>query len=251
MRIVGFMPMHGREKITAATIRVAQRQTLPLERLVVVGKSKAERKVAQDCGVDFLEQENRPLIQKFQNGLYHLRQFDPDAVIIWPSDCWLSPKWLEIASKCIKNEGAALVGKPIFHVCYANKNSKIKIQKRSYKVGGKRWPEPAGGGRIFSREVLDKLDWKLFYKKLTDRQNYDLVRQVAKGKYRILEDGVDDVFLMSFRSNAWGNITKDGTYNRAGFQKYPDVKNPKKWLSNKFFPEAVDLVSYVVPSAKF
>jgi hypothetical protein len=250
MRIVGMMPMHGRDKITAATIRVAQKQTLPLERLVVVGKTEAERKVAADCGVDFFEHENIPLFKKFQHGLYHLRQFDPDAVVLWPSDCWLSPRWLEIAAEYIKN-GAALVGKPVFHVCHANKDSKLLIRPRSYRIGGHRWPEPAGGGRVFSRDVLDKLDWTLFIKKLTDRQNFDLVRQVAKGTYQMLEEGKDDAYLVSFRSNTWANITHISTYENPGFQKYPDIVNPKQWLSDIFFPEIIDLVKYVVPSVKF
>ena len=250
MRIVGMMPMHGRHKITAATIRVAQKQTLPLERLVVIGQTPDERKVASDCGVDFFEHINRPLYEKFQNGLHHLRQFDPDAVILWPSDCWLSPKWLEISANYIRN-GAALVGKPVFHVCHANKNSKMLIQPRSYRIGGHRWPEPAGGGRVFSREVLDKLDWTLFIKKLTDRQNFDLVRDVAKGKYQMLEEGKDDAYLLSFRSNTWGNMTPIGTYETPGFQKYPNIANPKQWIANTFFPEAIDLVKYAVPSVKF
>lgn len=251
MRIVGMMPMHGREKITAATIRVAQKQTLPLERLVVVGQTPSERKVAAQCGVDFFEYKNIPLFEKFQAGLSHLRQFEPDAVILWPSDCWLSPKWLEIAAGYIKSEGAALVGKPVFHVCLANKNSKLLIRPRSYRIGGHRWPEPAGGGRVFSREVLDKLDWKLFIKKLTDRQNFDLVRHVAKGTYKMLEEGKDDAYLLSFRSNIWQNITPIHTYESAQFQKYPDIKNTKQWISNVFFPEALDLVKYVVPSVNF
>lgn len=251
MRIVGMMPMHGRERITTATIKVALKQTLPLERLVVIGKTSLEKGVAEKCGVDFFEYKNIPLYEKFQAGLSHLRQFEPDAIILWPSDCWLSPRWLEIAGNYIENEGVALVGKPVFHVCCANENSKLVIKKRSYSVGGTRWPEPVGGGRVFSKDVLDKLDWKLFIKKLSDRQNFDLVRHVAKGTYKMLEDGVDDTCILSFRSNVWKNLTPIGAYDKKCFQRYLDVANSTEWFSSIFFPEILDLVKYVVPSVIF
>jgi hypothetical protein len=118
------------------------------------GLENAERVGAWYCQVD-----NHPLGAKYNAGLAEVRQHDPcDAVCVLGSDnfvtdaLWL--KWAEVLDAGVDYAG----------VLDAYKYD-LATQALSYWPGYdelRRVGEPMGSGRLYSRRLLDEVDWHLW-----------------------------------------------------------------------------------------
>ena len=126
-------------------------------RVVVVGsEGDISRKVAR--GLDYVEAENHPLDKKYDEGFKFCQQFNPDAVVLVGSDDFITKNYFEWAMNSI-NFGYDMVAFLDFYL------ADIVSKKVWYWGGydGKRDGQSIGAGRVFSKNILDKMNWMPFY----------------------------------------------------------------------------------------
>ena len=93
---------------------------------------------------------NKPLGLKWQFGVNEARLLKANPLIICGSDDQLGDRFVESACKLINNYD--FIGLKRFYVIYKRKRYTIEYKPAM----------PIGGGRIYSKKLLDKIDWKLF-----------------------------------------------------------------------------------------
>lgn len=182
--IVCLIAFTGREDLIRCNIALLKQQTLPIKTLLV-GSTAKDRKVAEECQVDYyLESANRPLGRKWQNGLSKILEVFPDvdAVLINGSDDFLSPHYAEIAYRYINPKGYDLVGKKDWYIYDGQLDSGYYMKKNIYSV--------LGAGRMWSRNILDQMEWNLFPKKSNNQLDALSYKRMTmfKGKYGIINN---------------------------------------------------------------
>lgn len=241
-KIVCVMATHGRAGITTETIKMLQKQTHPLE-ILIVGSSESDKKVAVEHGCHYYNCKNRPLGDKWQNGIKKAKDLNPDAVMICGSDSWVSSGWCQNALLFLKS-GFDLVGVNVFYACRVYPNEKVKIIKRGYQ--GLRVNMPMGTGRMFSKRILNKMQWQLFSTNINTGLDIDSYRKVVakKGSIKIIPES-NNVKLLTIKST-WESINSWETYIKSKKnKKFPDIEKPKKWLK-ECFPESIEALERVV-----
>lgn len=88
-KIVCLMPTRKRKELTIATIRQLQKQTIPIE-IILIGSWDDDREVSEIVGVPYFEHPNQPLGAKLQFGVDVIRKLSPDYLLLCGSDDWLS-----------------------------------------------------------------------------------------------------------------------------------------------------------------
>lgn len=245
LKIVCVIPAHGRKNITIETLQMLKKQSMPIE-ILVVGDSSAEKEVAQNCGCHYIEHTNKPLSKKWQAGVTAAKKMDPDAIMVCGSDSWLTPKWCEIVFPYTKTHD--LVGINHFYACKAFPEEAVKIINREYK--GRRANLPVGSGRMFSKRILEKIDWTIY----PGNQNRSLdgvsYRNVMKhnGKILVLPD--KELKVLAIKST-WDSLNSWEKYiNSNNNIRHPDIENPKKWLETNF-PNSIEALNRVVSNLKW
>jgi hypothetical protein len=152
------MPIYQRPEITLATIDLLKRQTYPLSRIIVVGSCDLDKRTAKKANVEYFHHRNNPLSDKWQFGVTQAKRYKPDAVLINGSDSWLTTNWCEKLGKFIE-DGHHLVGKTTWHQCRVNPNKELLILQRFQALHRE---DPIGAGRLFSEEILNAMNWRLF-----------------------------------------------------------------------------------------
>lgn len=159
-KIVCSMAIHKRKEVVISTIRQLQKQTIPIE-IILVGSCDADNEVAKIVNVHYFEHKNQPLGAKLQFGVDMARKMNPDYMLRCGSDDWLSPNWCEfLISKFKPNIG--LVGALTHYIAECTPGKPVQISWREAYKGTERFGEPIGQGRIFDCKFLEALDWKLF-----------------------------------------------------------------------------------------
>jgi len=246
MKIVCVMPTHVRSGITTETIRVLKKQTHSVE-ILIVGDSKLERTVAEKTNCFYIEHSNKPLGEKWQAGIDHARTLNPDAVMICGSDSWLTHRWVETSIPYLI-DGCDLVGINMFHACRIYPKKKVRIIRRAYQ--NNRVNIPMGSGRIFSKDILNKLDWKLFpILKNTGMDIFSFKRvKEHEGKIKIVES--KDMKILTIKST-WESINSWKVYVRSNKNRVlSDIKRPRLWLP-QHFPGSVEALQRVVKNIKW
>jgi len=240
-KIICIMATHGRPGITTETVKMLQKQTVSVE-VLIVGDSGCEPKIAADTGCICLKHKNKPLGKKWQAGVNRARALAPDAVMICGSDSWLTPRWCETAIPFLK-KGHDLIGINMFHACKVYPKQKVRIIRRAYQ--GKRIGIPMGSGRIFSKKILDALDWKIFPINQNSGMDIFSYKKVIKQKGRIRIVHSDDMKILAVKST-WKCINSWNHYIESKKNKeFTDIKEPKVWL-NQNFPGSIKALTRVV-----
>lgn len=104
----------------------------------------------------FVEYPNEPLSQKFNFAFESARQFNPDAVILIGSADLLSKELIEYYQKNYSSDADYVLGLKDLYLY------EISSRRTMFWHG---FPaayadQPVGGGRIFSRKVLDIMNWR-------------------------------------------------------------------------------------------
>lgn len=116
---------------------------------------------------------NWPLGQKWQQGVNYAKKIGADPVIILGSDDELNPEFIPNALEYLKE----------YHFI-GLKRYWVKHEGKRYLIDYKP-VQPLGGGRVYSKRLLDSIGWKLF--KNLDRKLDDFGwEQVVKSKARFL-----------------------------------------------------------------
>lgn len=244
-KIICVMAVYKRPAITIKTIDLMKRQKYPLEKIIIVGSDRIDYEVAERTGVEYLQHENMPLSNKWQYGINYARQFEPDAILINGSDSWLTTNWCA-ETKDLLHQGYDLIGKTQFYSCKVNPNEKIQVVHRTYKSR----QDPVGAGRLISKDILDRLDWKWFpagrRTGLDGTSFKNMKRRCPDAEVKYIND-MQDVLVMGVKSTTWDTINpfrfvmSDPQFTKAG-----EVEDPKLWLEN-VFPGSLSIFKELVP----
>jgi hypothetical protein len=119
--------------------------------VIVVCSNKDEARQFYRERVTVIQYSNQPLGAKWQNGVEIAKICGADILIINGSDDILSPEFFTRVNELI-NEGYHFIGLKSWYV-YDLKH----IHHFQYLA-----PLPLGGGRVYSREMLEKIDYQIF-----------------------------------------------------------------------------------------
>lgn len=133
--------------------------------LAVGSEGKESRMAAETYGVNYIEAPNEPLNEKWQVAADTLRNETFDAVVVIGSDDFLSPSIFKRYAVLYK-EGANVVGFIDGHFYKTGSNEMLfwKGYGGSKRQLGmpERVGESIGMGRMLSRDVLERLDFKVW-----------------------------------------------------------------------------------------
>jgi hypothetical protein len=154
VKILQLTAMHGRH----STVSFCIDQMPWMQKLFVASTDEDVEFCQNNPEVNYYVRAlNDPLSMKWQAGVNALKNLDFDAIIILGSDDWIDWNTYQYISTMIK-EGFDFIG---FEDCYFLNNG-TQYYWPGYKTI--RQGEPIGAGRTISREVLKRMDWKLFPK---------------------------------------------------------------------------------------
>lgn len=245
--IIGIMPIHGREMITKEAVRCLKAQ---VNKVIVAGDDDGDEHLAKEMGVGFIKCLDVLLSQKFQLLFIEAKKYNPDAVVLDGSDDLLSPNWVETCYKWIK-DGFDLVGKSKCWFCKIMPNEKMVLNEVIY--GEARANEPFGSGRLFSRRILDKVNWRPYpdnvVSRACDLTSYTYLKNNGLKKVKILNE--EDIRLVCVKSD-WECLDSFGkveelAVSRPDIIKFIQQPNPKEWIE-KHFPTLEEHLRRVVPN---
>lgn len=163
MNPVVLISTHLRREITTANIRTLQAQSVVPE-IVLVVSDPQESHYYTKLGVKVIIAANKPLGSKWQNGVDFARKLKPSHLIITGSDDILYKGFIE--KYCTEDYFTGLQRWYIY--------SKGVLYLLDYLA-----KQCLGGGRVYSRALLDAYDWQVFDRKadkLLDDKGYEMTR---------------------------------------------------------------------------
>jgi len=231
----------GRKKIVVEVLRYLKRQTIPID-LLLVSDDPHDVSIAKQFKCNFLQYKNKPVGEKWQAGVNYVREkFHPDAVMVCASKNWLTSNWCEVSMKYIE-EGYDMVGKRLHHMCRLVPKKKIVfITRQGYHI--------VGSGRVYSKSILDKIDWKLFPVHRNSGLDGSCEAKILnlKAKFKHLDD-VLDMQIVGVRS-IWPSITSWKRILRAtNVKTLKMVDDPVKWFQ-EYYPGSLEALKRICPTA--
>lgn len=193
------IPTHQRIEITTINLKLLLLQEF---NVIIIVSSHDERKHYSRLGANVVMMGNKPLGAKWQAGVNQARKLNAETIIILGSDDLLCKDFKE--KYC--NTHDLFTGFKKWYISHGNELYLIR-----YLIN-----QPIGGGRIYKRELLDRIDWKLFdtgRNKLLDDYGWRQAKGCAKLIYEpeilAVKGGwpvLNPVDLLH------ENITHEGTY---------------------------------------
>lgn len=207
-QVCAVIPVLGRHRVLLVCIESIKRQTVPTDVVLAVSTDE-DIQFAQKIGVKYVTVQNNPLSRKFQALFDYVKTMENiDHVLLVGSDDLLQDNWVE---RCLvkMKEGFDVVGR---NAHYFYDHGEHKRYYRQY-IGKKLNYLPAhvkenwslGAGRLFSRKILDTVNWNLY--------NFSADKGLDKKSGEILVNAgarfglVNDTEFLSIRDD-WGCITK-------------------------------------------
>ena len=172
--------MHGRPDITRVFGMASQRifKETGVRSLSVVTRNDYDNiRLCNEYGINWVESRNEPLGAKWNTTLQHLKDIDFSHVIILGSDDIVSTSFIEYQ---ISKSDTDLSG--MEDLWFWGLNPK-RAGFRTFGHWTSNLNKLLGVGRMVSRKMLEKLDWKLWDDDLRsglDRSALDRVRGVTK-----------------------------------------------------------------------
>jgi hypothetical protein len=124
--------------------------------LICVGSDGEKGKIiAEKNGFEYLEHPNEPLTQKHNYGIMMCKKYNPDGVIHVGSDDIMGVEFFKHHIECLKN-GIDFCG--ILDIYFLTKD-KLGYWN-GYKPDSSRYLEPVGPGKLYSKRLMDLLNWK-------------------------------------------------------------------------------------------
>jgi len=225
-KIVCTMAVHKRKEVTIATVRQLQKQTIPVE-VILIGGCDKEKEIAEAVNVRYFEYRDKPLGAKLQFGVDIIKKMKPDYMLRCGSDDWLSSNWCEfMLSKFRPNVG--LVGALTYYIAEYIPNKPVQISWREAYKGTGRFGEPIGPGRIFDCKFLEMLGWKLFQTNRycgMDSVSFKRIKSLGTKHYGYKGD---EIACLAVKGN-WPRITSINKCERV------HIENNDVFM-DKFFP---------------
>jgi len=151
--IVCVMPIYKRPSITKLVVNYLKRQTVPFFKIILVGSDEQDKKTAEECGVEYLHYSNESLSKKYQAGVFLAKEYNPSAVLVTDSDDFLA---LDYNALCVeKAKGYDVLGVRMIWVMEGK-------TKGIFRVTYRRRGDFFGPGKYFTKEYLDRMNWKIY-----------------------------------------------------------------------------------------
>ena len=174
-----------------------------------VGSDPKIKNMCQEHDIIYKYHPNRPLSSKFQFGLYHLRKYNPDYVLMLGSDDIVCDKFLDRYIEEF-DKGTDFIG---VTDCYFYDTNLAKL---FYWDGytNHRKGESSGAGRCFSAKLLNKLQWMLWDCRINGGLDGCMSKRLSKFAYSqtILNCLAEDMILLDIKDH--NNISKIKTYGK-------------------------------------
>jgi hypothetical protein len=167
MNAVLLTAIHGRHLVAAAMLRhaaacaafLAPRHTLRIVAVLSEDDIEGMAPVLKAVGANWCIAANKPVSWKWQRGLDYARTFNPDAVCILGSDDFATPAYWSAALDAVQ-AGSEGVGPDSVWMLDSESGDLGRWQGPQKDADGMRYP--CGAGRVFSRDLLDRLGWMLW-----------------------------------------------------------------------------------------
>jgi len=143
-----------------------------LELVCIGSDGKKGKEIAEKNGFDYYEYTNEPVSQKHNYGAKICKRYNPDAVIYVGSDDIMTIDFFYYYIDLIKN-GIDFCG--IKDVYFLTKD--LLGYWNGYKPNNIRYNEPIGPGKVYSKSLMEKLNWKPWGDKKINRGLDNLVTE--------------------------------------------------------------------------
>ena len=208
--IVCVIAAHRRIKLLNFVLKYLNK--LDFRRIIVVYSLPDELTVAKRYNkVSAIYNQNLPVSRKWQKGVEHARKFSPDGIMILGSDDIITPGYLEYVKKQITNDYDYISNKRWYNTYLTNNNFVVgEFRYIKERVDG------LGSGRVYSKRVLDKLNWKLYSfnkNKNLDGTSFQLVQKYIKKKIIINNLHQMNVILLKTEDESNSISVKNGFFN--------------------------------------
>lgn len=231
MNPIVLIATHQRLEITRRNIKSLLAQSL-VPKIVIVVSDYFEMDVLKSefPFITIIHAPNRPLGAKWQAGVLVCRKMEANPLIITGSDDILCNIYVQTACDYM-HFGIDFIGLKRWYV-----HHKDVLYLFRYMAS-----QPLGGGRVYSKEMLEKIKYKLFdvrKERLLDDQGYDLVKQ--SGLKTIIRDydtnvnGNVGLEIMAVKGN-WVTMNPfEKMMNHPNAKLLQTYENPERILQELF-----------------
>lgn len=163
---------HNRTEITKSLLESLKNTHNNLQVVLVYTKS-IERKYYESLNHTFLHlvnSPNNPLGNKWQAGVRQARVLNPDCLIILGSDDRINDEFIANAYRLL-DKGYHFIGLRRYSIIHRHKKYLIDYKPIM----------PLGGGRVYSRQMMEAIDWHLFLAKERHLDDYGWLQVVKSG----------------------------------------------------------------------
>ena len=205
---------HLRNEITTKNIELLKQQK-HVPKIVIVCSLQHELEYYKELQVTVVLEKNRPLGKKWQTGVNVAMKLGANPLIILGSDDLISKDYIHNALLKIK-EGFDFIGttswysfdvknKALYKSKYSNRNENL----------------PIGSGKVYTKELLDKIRWKVFDQS-ADRKLDDQGQKMISGCKAFI---YKEPKVLAIKGN-WDQMNHIDAYLRS-----PNIKTEKSDVS--------------------
>lgn len=167
--VVVVIATHERIEITTKNIKSLLLQSQQ-PKIVIVCSLMEELEYYKQLGVTVILEPNIPLGRKWQCGVNIAKKMNPDALMIVGSDDIIAPAYIKDCLIKI-DQGFDFIGMTHWYMDDGNKLYHCEYTNQNVNF-------PIGSGKVYSKNALNKINWKLFNTsadRRLDDQGYSLV----------------------------------------------------------------------------
>ena len=225
-KIIAVVAVYGREPLLKYTIRRLYNKN-NIYKVICVGLSNSEKKICTDENAIWISSPNKPLGKKWNKGYEYARRYRPDGILFVGSGDWISDNWIQNAYKYLDNYG--IVGKSDFCM-YDIIDYRIRnCHWHGYLSNTNRDKETIGIGRLLSRKLLERINYKPFSDELDDSLDWSMYLKCIQNNFKIKILDMDDVLFLSVSCDLWINKHK---FNGHYYGALKDEKELIKFCNN-------------------
>ena len=239
MNSIVLIAIFDRHEMVRTNVELLKKQTKrPLIFLIV--STKEDWNLANSLEVDLIIWSiNTPLGKKWQKGISICKRYSPDFIIILGSDDILSLKYIESAEKYI-SQGYELVSLKDWYVYNTQNNNLYNCKYKSNRS--------IGAGRIISKKILDRINWKLFPIDKNNTLDYYSMLNLKKGLVKNISVCDEELIVLSIKG-PWECINKVSTIINCKSILTKKISNPSHFFEKQNIYD--DIIYYKDNSSTF
>lgn len=229
-KVVACLPVFGRGPLVEHTIRRLYTKN-DVDKVICAGHEPALKAICERAGALWVNHRNNPLGSKWNSAFQAAKQFNPDACLYVGSSDWLSDNWIPTLRPYLNDyDMVGVPGMHLLHACY----EPLLCEWAGYTTDRK--TESIGIGRMLSRRLLDKIQFKPFSDRLESGLDYSMQQNSIQKAARIKMVDDKNIIALSLSTNLWDNKHKFWEHysGQIPSKRVLDVDN---WIE-KNFPEA-------------